>query len=107
MWYLTVLYCVGLLSSVESLAFSSQSSAISLSWAAPFTLDITDIDPDITYCVDVVSSSSVVKECDITVTDYLFPLSSNIGCVDVTFTVTPVNVLGEGNKTSLSVNDRG
>ncbi len=76
---------------------SLECSTLNLTWTPPFSLDILGVDPDITgYCVDVVSSTSSAtlhSECNITraeFTNLLLPTDS------IQFTVTPVNVVGNG-----------
>ena len=77
-----------------------------LSWDAPFSLDLTGIDPDIVYCVEVYNitcgRSLLISECDVMETSYtndaLLP-----GYV-YEYTVTPrSNVEGARNETSLTV----
>ena len=71
----------------------------------PFTLDLPNMDPDITYCVDVVNSTSSAtlhSQCGITETEFIY---SNIpfACYLVLlFTVTPVNVVGNGTNQTVS-----
>ena len=98
---------IGVLSAVDSLVFIPQTSTIILNWTAPFTLDITDVDPDITYRVNVIRSASSTTNFETNVTTLSFPLSRNIGCVDISFIVTPVNVLGEGSTSMITVNENG
>ena len=79
-------------------------STISLTWTAPFTLDITGVDPDITYCVGVVNSTSssiLHSECGITETEYEYPIPPDSACHMYMFTVTPVNVAGNGELETL------
>ena len=45
-----------------------------ISWVAPFSLDLTGVDPDIVYCVEVVNitcgRSLLISECDVLETSY-------------------------------------
>ena len=94
----------GLLSAVGSLRMTTQDSTISLTWTAPFTLDITTVDPDITYCVGVVnstSSSTLHSQCGITETEYEYPIPPDSACHDHMVTVTPVNAVGNGTTISI------
>ncbi len=99
---------VGLLPVVGSLTATPipLDSIISLTWTPPFSLDITGVDPDITgYCVGVVNSISlsvIDSQCGITDAQYNYTVSPrSTPCDNYTFTVTPVNIVG--NETSASV----
>ncbi len=92
----------GLLSAVGSLNVGSENeSTVSLRWTAPFTLDISFREDDITYCVDVVSSTSLHSECGINVTEFTYPLPPRSWCDEYNFTVTPVNLVGNGTRESV------
>ena len=94
----------GLLAAVGSPSVDLVGTDISLTWTAPFTLDIPNVDPDITYCVDVVnstSSSTVLSECGITVTGFNFSIPIGRVCDNYTLIVTPVNVVGNGTAVTL------
>ena len=76
---------------------------ICLSWTAPFTLDLTESSVDITYCVDVIStttSDTLLSECSIVATSFSYLLPPMSWCKEYNFTVTPVNVVGNGTKSS-------
>lgn len=54
------------------------------------------------YCVDVVSSTSSAtlhSECGIIETEYLSPV--RVGCDEFDFTVTPVNLVGNGTSSDI------
>ena len=73
--------------------------SILLLWVAPFTLDVTNTEPDITYCVNVnvnvdqVTSRHINVICDITATSYnvTFNEGEVTPCDTVSVTVFPVN----------------
>ena len=90
--------CTGILSAVGSLRATSQNYTFFLTWTAPFTLDIAGVDPDITYCVGVVNSTSSTlhSQCGITETEYEYPIPPDSACHMYMFTVTPVNPVGNG-----------
>ncbi len=99
----------GLLPAVGSLTATPipLDSIISLTWTPPFSLDISNVDPDITgYCVGVVNSTSslmIHSQCGITDTQYNYTVSPNdIVCDTYTFTVSPVNVVGNGTSSSVT-----
>ena len=77
-----------------------------LSWVAPFSLDLTGIDPDIIYCVEVYNitcgRSLLISECDVMENNYTNDalLPGHI----YEYTVTPrSNVEGASNGTSINV----
>ena len=94
----------GLLTAVGSPSVDLVDADISLTWTSPFTLDISNVDPDITYCVNVVNSTSssiVLSECGITVTGFNFSIPLGRVCDIYIFTVTPVNGAGNGTAVTL------
>ena len=74
-----------------------------LFWDAPFTLDITDLDPDITYCVWNVNSSTCLK--NVTVTLFILPIMET----PVEYSISACNPVGCSNSTTvvLSTVQRG
>ena len=75
-----------------------------LSWEEPFSLDITDVDPDIecyNVCYSLVNVSAEKSQCTcVNQTEYTFLCVS----VPLLFTVSAVNVVGEGEATSIPHN---
>ena len=66
-----------------------------LTWTPPFTLDITDVDPDITYSV----CCNVTVNCTSTTNPYYdFPTL----CDPAEFTVTALNPVGESEPRSIA-----
>ncbi len=105
-----MLHIVGLLPAVGSLTAIPilLDSIISLTWTPPFSLDIPRGDPDITgYCVGVVNSTSslvIHSQCGITDTQYNYTVSPrSTPCDNYTFTVTPVNVVGDGTSANVTL----
>ena len=95
----------GLLSAVGSLNITPSNFTLSLTWEPPFTLDIVGVTADITYCVDVVdstSSTTLRSQCDISETEFSLPLLDAVCYSSLLLTVTPVNVVGRGAPSSLS-----
>ena len=46
-----------------------------LSWTAPFSLDLTNVDPDIAYCVDIYNITCgrrdlIISDCNVTEPSY-------------------------------------
>ena len=100
---LMTIILLGLLQSIINLVRRNNSDT--LSWIAPFSLDLTDVDPDIVYCVEVYNitcgRSLLISECNVMETSYtndaLLP-----GCI-YEYTVTPrSNVEGVRNGKSLT-----
>lgn len=92
---------IGLLSAVGSLMLTTQVSTIFINWTAPFSFDIAGDPnlPDITYCVDVINCTSnltLYSECGINMTEFSYSEPLYIGCNSYSFTVTPVNMVGNG-----------
>ena len=81
-------------------------NASTIIWEAPFSLNLTNADPDIVYCVEVYNitcgRSLLISECDVMETSYtndtLLP-----GYI-YEYTVTPrSNVEGASNGASITV----
>ena len=72
-----------------------------LSWEEPFLLDISDVDPDIecyNVCYSLVNVSAEKSQCTcVNQSEYSFLCVS----VPLLFTVSAVNVVGEGGATSI------
>ena len=85
-----------------SLEITGKNTFISLTWTAPFTLDISTETEDISYCVDVFISTLIYTECGISTTQFQYAKPNDSVCHNYTFTVTPVNVVGNGPSTIMS-----
>ena len=99
----THIYSAGLPDSVTNLKNESLGQIISLTWDAPFTLNITGVDPDIWYRVDIavtniplntysISTLVYVPEFNFTMDDYNGTNTSVI----YQFRVTAINGAGNG-----------
>ncbi len=99
---------LGLLSAVDSLTLTTQNSTISLTWIAPFTQNIAGVDPDIQgYCASVVYAASaltVEEICGISETEFSYPIPEDSVCHLYQFAVTPINVVGNGVRTTVPYN---
>ena len=98
---ITNLHCknvssIGLLDAVSNLRSESLIGVIRLTWNAPFSLDITGVDPDIWYRVDITVSGT----SDIILSNYTkvpeFIYSGTNTSVIYMFRVTPINGAGNG-----------
>ena len=89
----------GLLDPPPNLALSEVSDQFmrTLSWDEPFSLDITGVDPDVNHYQVCYNISAEVSQCmRVNQTEFTFV---NVR-VPLLFTVSAVNVVGEGNATS-------
>ena len=78
------------------MVFISGNSEVFLNWTAPFTLLGAS---EITYCVKVIDSTNrrtLQSECMINMTQFMFFMTLNFACKELSFSVTPVNVVGNG-----------
>ena len=89
---------------------SQDSTVITLNWTAPFTLDITGVEPDIegyTVVVRKTSLNSTISMDNFTTaeTDFLYMLPSNdSACLSYQFTVYARNLAGDGNRSTVTYN---
>ena len=74
-----------------------------MSWAPPFSLNLTNIEPNIIYCVDITCGRShLISECDVMETSYTNDVLHSGYIYE--YTVTPrSNLQGAANDTSQSV----
>jgi hypothetical protein len=98
---------VGRLNAVHNLSVTKSNLSIIIFWEAPFTLNITNTEPDITYCVSISSMAQSyfapniepATECNITQTEFLYTTTHEFLCQNNDFyvTVTPINGAGHGH----------
>ena len=91
---------IGLLSAVSGLVALPQRGAINLTWTPPFSLDITGVDPDLWYRVEVYNiTSGRTPLTNLTVSEPEFNFTvphPSPYCDQFEFRVTPVNGAGDG-----------
>ena len=91
---------VGLLDAVNNLTNQSLGQVIHLTWDAPFSLDISGVDPDIWYRVDItVSNIPLGTYHNITIPEFNFTMDGHNRTntsVIYQFRVTPINGAGNG-----------
>ena len=68
-----------------------------LTWDEPYTLNITDVEPDISHYRVCSNLSTTCTSTTSTSREFMFV---NVG-VNILFTVTAVNVVGEGNRSTI------
>ena len=89
----------GLLSSVSDLVALPQRGVISLTWTPPFSLDITGVDPDLWYRVEVynvTSGRTPLTNLSVSEPEFNFTVPDPSPCDQFEFRVTPVNGAGNG-----------
>ncbi|CAI8007193.1 hypothetical protein GBAR_LOCUS5098 [Geodia barretti] len=97
----------------------SNASSVTISWSAPFSLDVTGVDPDIWYSVLIYNvtdennpTAILCTDCiNITETHYTFTPDYLSPCHVYNFSVIPLNGAGQGessfNATTIVVGDSG
>ena len=93
----------GLLDAVSNLTSKSLGEIIHLTWDAPFSLDITGVDLDIWYRVDIsVDNISVRTYDNINIPEFNFTMDNDTSTsVVYQFRVTPINGAGAGTTSAL------
>ena len=91
---------VGLLDAVSNLTVEFLGQVIHLTWDAPFSLDVTGVDPDIWYRVDItVDNTPLNIYNDINITEFNFTVEDD--SLMYKFQVTPINGAGNGTVSNL------
>ena len=110
--YSSTVLLPGSLSAVGDLRASSNASSVTISWTAPFSLDVTGVDPDIWYSVLIYNvtdennpTAILCTDCiNITETHYTFTPDYLSPCHVYNFSVIPVNGAGQGeSSTSIAI----
>ena len=91
---------------MSNLTSANLTDIIGLTWDTPFTLEITGVDPDISYCVNISvvdvagsnDSTTLTTICSVYVPQFNFTMdySNTSTSVIYEFRVTPRNGAGEG-----------
>ena len=91
----------GLLDAVRNLKTESLGQVIRLTWDDPFSLDITGVDSDIWYRVEItVDNTSYFISKVVNTSEFNFTMNDYNGTntsVIYEFRVTPINGAGDGN----------
>ncbi|CAI8005721.1 hypothetical protein GBAR_LOCUS4371, partial [Geodia barretti] len=98
----------GPLSAVAGLRVTSNASSVTISWSAPFSLDVTGVDPDIWYSVLIYNVSDennptaiLCTDCiNITETHYTFTPDYLSPCHVYNFSAIPLNGAGQGESSA-------
>ena len=76
-----------------------------LTWNPPFTLDITNVTPDICYCINIYSATQhdlLNSVCGLTQPKFDFRVANPSPCEQFKFEVIPVNGAGNGTSNRIS-----
>ena len=100
---LTLFLHAGLLQQVDDIQKKLANGTLCLSWVLPFTLNITNVHPDILNLVEVMNvtdaANSFIIPCDncpLATPEYKFTVVNPSTCDKFTFVVVPVNGAGIG-----------
>ena len=100
MWNKYSLVYTGPLSAVTDLGVISNASSVTISWSAPFSLDVTGVDPDIWYSVLLYNvtdeNNPKLLEKHTTTTSYTFAPAGFSPCHKYLFSVIALNGAGRG-----------
>ena len=102
--YYTDILCSGPPSAVANLSAISSGSSVTISWRAPWSLDVTGVDHDIWYSVLIQNVTDEDRPTDILCTDctnitethYTFTPDHLSPCHVYNFTIIPANGAGLG-----------
>ncbi|CAI8043109.1 hypothetical protein GBAR_LOCUS23920 [Geodia barretti] len=80
---------------------AKKASSVTISWSAPFSLDVTGVDPDIWYSVLIYNvtdenNPTAIPSANVTNTSYTFTPGSATPCQKFLFSVIPFNGAGQG-----------
>lgn len=77
-----------------------------IDWEKTFSLNLTNVEPDVTYCVDINIQSFnntyypayrlTWSVCDLTITEYIYHTDDPTPCERYKIVVTPINAVGNG-----------
>ena len=103
---LITVYISGRLSSVGDLKTERYVLWINISWTAPFSLNVTDVDPDVWFSVLIYNvtdkdnpTAVPCNDCiNITETYYIFTTEHPSPCHKYNFTIIPYNGVGQGER---------
>lgn len=103
-----VLYYAGILTAVGGLTAVPREEFLHLSWHPPFTLDITDVTPDILYCINIYNITHNLQHallhtnCNLIQPEFDFRVTTPSPCDQFKFQVIPVNAVGKGTSNNVT-----
>lgn len=114
--YMKCMQCLyvhaGPLNAVRDLLANVRNSVLYITWNAPFTLNLTNTEPDITYCIQIFNNSNkfqLLQTCGHIVTEFIYQLQNNVSlcCASddcsITVTVAPINGAGNGSSAQVQI----
>ena len=99
------LYFAGTLSPVGELTAIPMEGSLHLTWNPPFTLNIPNIEPDLSYCINIYNATQhdiLNSVCGLAQPEFDFRVSNPSPCEQFRFEVIPVNGAGNGTSNSIS-----
>ena len=108
-YYLPAFMITGPVSKVVDIRVRSKSSSVTVSWTPPFSLDVTDVDPDVWYSLLIYNmtdenstTDNLCTDCmDINETYYTFTHEYFSHSHVYNITVIPWNGVGEGESSTI------
>ena len=101
-----ILSFLGILAAVGNFTVHPQPSSILLTWDPPFSLNITGVDPDLWYCVEVYNISRgralLTSNCSVYEPQFYFNTTNPSPCHKFEFTAFAVNGVGNGSVVSVN-----
>ena len=95
--FLFLNFSIGLLDAVSNLQVESLGQVIHLIWDAPFSLDITGVDPDIWYHIEITVGKTPFNTYLVNIPEFNFMMENRTSPSAVyEFQVTPINGAGNG-----------
>ena len=97
LYFLFLNFSIGLLDAVSNLQIESLGQVIHLIWDAPFSLDITGVDPDIWYRIEITVGKTPFNTYLVNIPKFNFMMDNRTSTsVIYEFQVTPINGAGNG-----------
>ena len=97
---------IGYPAAVGNLTVHSHQSSILLTWTPPFSLDITGVNPDFWYCVEVYNitwgRAPLTTNCSVYEPQFYFTAPNHSRCDLFEFRVFAVNQVGNGSVVSVN-----
>ena len=93
---------------MSDIQYTTVGNYYTISWSAPFSLDVPSVDPDITYCINIYGKSSSVQvllKCDIN--DTFLTLSNATKCSNLVVKIIATNQAGNSTASTTDLEIKG